>query len=48
VEGWTYQAIHENLGEIEHFTPLPPGRLFKPDDDTAMPLMLIRALEDFG
>jgi ADP-ribosylglycohydrolase len=48
VEGWTYQAILDNLGEIRHFLPLPPGKTFKPDDDTAMPLVLIRALEDYG
>ena len=48
VENWTYQEIQDNLGEIRGFLPLPPGTVFKPDDDTAFPLVLIRALEDYG
>lgn len=48
VEGWTADEIARHLGEIEWFLPLPPGQVFKPDDDTAVPLILIRALEDFG
>lgn len=48
VENWTAKEIADNLGEIEDFLPLPPGKIFKPDDDTAMPMVLIRALEDFG
>lgn len=48
VEGWTYEEIRLNLGEVTDFLPLPPGKLFKPDDDTAVPMVLIRALEEYG
>lgn len=48
VEGWTAEDIRLNLGEVTDFLPLPPGKLFKPDDDTAFPMVLIRALEDHG
>ncbi|HRF46437.1 MAG TPA: ADP-ribosylglycohydrolase family protein, partial [Anaerolineales bacterium] len=48
VENWTAAEIAANLGEITDFLPLPPGKVFKPDDDTAVPLVLIRALERYG
>ncbi len=48
VENWTYDQIRANLGEVTDFLPLPPGKLFKPDDDTAFPLVMIRALQDYG
>ncbi len=48
VEGWTAAEIAANLGAVTDFLPLPPGKVFKPDDDTAVPLVLIRALEDYG
>lgn len=48
LEGWTYQQIADTLGTVEDYLPLPPGKIFKPDDDTAMPMILIRALQDFG
>jgi len=48
VEGWTAEDIRLNLGEVMDFLPLPPGKLFKPDDDTAVPMVLIHALEDYG
>ncbi|MBI5300491.1 MAG: ADP-ribosylglycohydrolase family protein [Chloroflexi bacterium] len=48
VENWTAKEIADNLGEVNDFLPLPPGKIFKPDDDTAMPMVLIRALEDYG
>lgn len=48
VEGWTQADIQNHLGAIEGYLPLPPGKIFKPDDDTAAPLILIRVLEDFG
>lgn len=48
VEAWTFEQIQETLGEISDFLPLPPGKLFKPDDDTAFPLIMLRALEDHG
>jgi ADP-ribosylglycohydrolase len=48
VENWTADEIANTLGEITDFLPLPAGKLFKPDDDTAVPMILIRALEDYG
>ncbi len=48
VENWTSAEIRDTLGEVEEFVPLPPGTLFKPDDDTAFPLVLLRALEEYG
>ena len=48
IENWTYDEIRDSLGEIDGFFPLPPGKIFKPDDDTAFPLVIIRALEDYG
>jgi ADP-ribosylglycohydrolase len=48
VETWTYDEIARHLGEVTDFAPLPAGKVFKPDDDTAYPLIMIRALEDFG
>ncbi len=48
IENWTHDDIRNNLGEIDDFFPLPTGSIFKPDDDTAFPMLLIRALEDYG
>jgi len=48
VEGWTYEHIQGVLGEIRTYLPLPPHTVFKPDDDTAFPMILIRALADEG
>ncbi|MFN2134942.1 MAG: ADP-ribosylglycohydrolase family protein [Candidatus Promineifilaceae bacterium] len=48
LEGWSYQEIAGTLGEVTGYLPLPPGKLFKPDDDTALPMILIQALEDYG
>lgn len=48
VESWTYQDIANHLGEVTDYLPLPPGTVFKPDDDTAFPMVLIRVLEDIG
>lgn len=48
IEGWTYREICDNLGELDSYLPLPSGKIFKPDDDTAFPMLLIRAIEDFG
>ncbi len=48
LENWTYDEIRLNLGEVTDYFPLEPGKIFKPDDDTALPLILIRAIEDFG
>ena len=46
LENWTYDEIRRNLGEVTDFLPLAPGKLFKPDDDTAVPLILIRAVQE--
>ena len=48
IEGWSHAQIEEHLGELDGFFPIPPGTFFKPDDDTAVPLIFIRALEDYG
>jgi len=48
VETWTYDEISRHLGEVSNFAPLATGTIFKPDDDTAYPLVMVRALEDFG
>ena len=48
VESWTYRDIQNHLGPIKGYLPLPPGKIFKPDDDTCGPMVYIRALEDFG
>ena len=48
VETWTYDEISRHLGEVSNFAPLAAGTIFKPDDDTAYPLVMVRALEDFG
>ena len=48
LENWTYEEIRANLGQVEGYLPLPEGTIFKPDDDTALPMILIRALEEYG
>lgn len=48
LENWTYEEIRDNLGELTGYLKEDAGKLFKPDDDTALPMILIRALEDFG
>jgi ADP-ribosylglycohydrolase len=48
IEGWSYEQIREHLGEVRDYFPLPPGTVFKPDDDTSFPMIIIRALEDYG
>jgi ADP-ribosylglycohydrolase len=48
VENWTADEIARNLGEVRGFLPISPGKLFQPDDDTAFPLILARALEEHG
>ena len=48
LEGWTYDEIRANLGELDGYLNEAPGKIFKPDDDTALPMILIRALEDYG
>ncbi len=48
IEGWTYDEIRSNLGELTGYLNEAPGKIFKPDDDTSLPMILIRALEDYG
>ncbi|HPH97565.1 MAG TPA: ADP-ribosylglycohydrolase family protein [Anaerolineaceae bacterium] len=48
VEGWTYAQIQHHLGEVEDYLPMPEGVVFQPDDDTAVPMVLLRAVEDDG
>jgi ADP-ribosylglycohydrolase len=48
LENWTYDEIRNNLGEVNDYFPLDPGKIFKPDDDTAFPMILLRAVEDYG
>ena len=48
IEGWTYEEIRDNIGPLEGYLNEAPGKIFKPDDDTAFPMILIRALEDYG
>jgi ADP-ribosylglycohydrolase len=48
LEGWTYQEIRDNLGELESYVAEDAGKLFKPDDDTAAPMIFIRAVQDYG
>ncbi len=45
LESWSYQAIRDNLGEVEDYLQ-PPGMVFKPDDDLVMPLIMMRVFED--
>lgn len=48
LENWTYDEIRANLGELTGYVSEDRGKIFKPDDDTAVPMILIRALEDSG
>ncbi len=48
LENWTYEEIRDNLGELTTYLREDIGKIFKPDDDTALPMVLIRALEDYG
>lgn len=48
LENWTYEEIRDNLGELSGYLREDNGKLFKPDDDTAVPMLLVRALETHG
>lgn len=48
LENWTYQDIRAHLGELDGYLPIPAGKIFKPDDDTALPMILVQALRDYG
>ncbi len=45
LENWTYEDIRDNLGEVTAYLREDAGKIFKPDDDTSVPMILIRALE---
>lgn len=47
LENWTYEEIRDNLGELQWYVREDRGKIFKPDDDTSVPLIQIRAIEDF-
>ncbi len=48
LENWTYEDILDNLGSLTTYIHEDQGKIFKPDDDTSVPMVLIRALEDYG
>ena len=48
LENWTYEEIRDNLGELHTYLREDTGKIFKPDDDTSLPMILIRAFEDYG
>jgi ADP-ribosylglycohydrolase len=48
LENWTYEHIRDHLGELEWYAFGEGGKVFKPDDDTCVPMIYIRALEDFS
>lgn len=48
LESWTYETIRDHLGELEWYAREDQGKIFKPDDDTAVPMILIRACQDYG
>ena len=45
LESWTYQAIRDNLGEVETYLQ-PSAKVFKPDDDLVMPLIMMRVFAE--
>ncbi|MBZ0285431.1 MAG: ADP-ribosylglycohydrolase family protein, partial [Anaerolineae bacterium] len=48
IENWTYEEIRDNLGELDGYLREDAGKIFKPDDDSSLPMILIRAFEDHG
>ena len=48
LENWTYDDIRSNLGEVTGYLRDDAGKIFKPDDDTSFPMILIQAFEDYG
>jgi ADP-ribosylglycohydrolase len=48
LENWTYDHIRKHLGELTWYAFGEGGKTFKPDDDTCVPMIFIRALEDYG
>lgn len=48
IENWTYAQILDHIGEVNDYFPMPEGKVFQPDDDTSVPLILLRAVQDYG
>ena len=48
IESWTYEEIRDNLGELTTYLSEDKGKIFKPDDDTTVPMIHIRAFDDYG
>jgi len=48
LEGWTYEEIRDHLGELTSYVREDRDKIFKPDDDTSVPMLQIRVLEDHG
>ncbi|MBK8023707.1 MAG: ADP-ribosylglycohydrolase family protein [Chloroflexi bacterium] len=48
LENWTYEEIRDNLGELTGYVAEDHGKIFKPDDDTSVPMILLDALENYG
>jgi ADP-ribosylglycohydrolase len=48
VENWTYHQIRDYIGTLDKYLPLAEGKVFQPDDDTSVPMILLRAIEDYG
>ena len=46
LENWTYEEIRDHLGELDGYVREDRGKIFKPDDDTSVPMIKIRTLED--
>lgn len=45
IEGWSYDKIRQNLGEVTSYLQ-QPGTVFKPDDDLIMPLIMMSVLSE--
>ena len=49
VEGWSYEAINKELGQIDYYVSEKTGAPFiVPDDDISGTFVFYRALEDNG
>ncbi|MCK6579437.1 MAG: ADP-ribosylglycohydrolase family protein [Anaerolineae bacterium] len=48
LENWTYEEIRDNLGALTGYVFEDQGKIFKPDDDTSVPLILLDALAERG
>lgn len=48
IENWTYEEIRDNLGELTGYLKEDADKIFKPDDDTSLPMILVRGFDDHG